>query len=568
MAFDGAFLHTLLETLNSASGSHTEKIYQPSRDELVIYLKKKDFSGKLFITARNGSARINFTKSSFENPQSPPMFCMLARKIFLPSRFIGATQKGLERVIELNFEAVNELGDTVRPKIICEFIGGSSNIILADENGRIYDAVNRTDITASRLIMPGSTYEYPQNRGKLNILETNAESIIDILKEKNCEISSALGSVLDGLSPLVCREICFRAFGSTDVLTNDCDLSGLIPVLSRIKDNIERSPEYTALYENGVPKEFSFIDIKQYGSIYENRVFESADQMLDEFYFERDLKARIKKQNGDIIKTVNNLLNRTLKRTNIRIKELEETKDREKLRIYGELIKANIHLIKPGDSEITVQNFYDENLVPILIKLDPSKNPSANAARYFKDYKKSCAKSVNLAELIEKDKLETEYLDSVLEALERAKTSEDINGIREELVEAGYIKSKTSNKKKKQAPKIEEYTSKEGYKILVGRNNIQNDYITTRLADKNDTWFHTKNIHGSHIIVKNGGKDISDETLEFASKLAAKNSRAKNSANVPVDYTAVKYVKKPAGAKPGMVIYTTNKTLFVTPLEE
>ncbi|MBO7520184.1 MAG: NFACT family protein [Clostridia bacterium] len=290
--------------------------------------------------------------------------------------------------------------------------------------------------------------------------------------------------------------------------------------------------------------------------------------MLEVFYAERDKAARLKKQSGDLLKALNNLINRARRRMNLRIKDLEATKDRESLRINGELIKANIHTVKAGDAMAVVKNFYDENLGEITISLDPALSPAANAARYFKEYKKRCAASVSLVSLIEADKREIEYLESVLFSLEEANGIADISDIREELAAAGYIKKQVSGKRKKSAPAVEEHISGEGYRILVGHNNLQNDYITGGLADKNDTWFHAKNIHGSHVIVKNAGGDISEETLLFAARLAAENSRAKNSSNVPVDYTPVKFVKKPAGSKAGMVIYTTNKTVYVTPREK
>ncbi len=566
MAFDGAFLHTVLFELQKAELSHVEKIYQPSKDELVIHLKKKDFSSKLHITARNGAGRIGFTSAQFENPQTPPMFCMLARKIFSGARFISASQKGLERIIELNFSAVNEMGDSVSPKIICEFISGSNNIVLADENYRIFDALNRSDITANRIIMPGAEYIYPENQGKLNILETDIEDIISAVSSKGGEVSNALLSVLDGFSPLVCREIAFMAFGRVD--GDGADFCKLKKPLEICINAMNAQPRYTALYQTGVPKDFSFIDINQYGNTYDKKQFSQGSEMLEAFYRERDNAARIKKQSSDVLRTVNNLLSRAKRRMSLREKDLESTKNREGLRISGELIKANIHAINSGDTYCEVQNFYDENLSLVKIKLNPALSPAANAAKYFKEYKKSCAAAASLGDLIESDLKEIDYLDSVLESLERAKNTADIEGVRQELVSGGYIKEKRSVKKTNQNTAIEQHTSIEGYKILVGHNNIQNDYITTRLADKNDMWFHTKNIHGSHIVVKNGGADLSDDTILAAARLAARNSRAKNSSNVPVDYTPVKFVKKPAGAKAGMVIYTTNKTVFVTPWEE
>ena len=430
------------------------------------------------------------------------------------------------------------------------------------------DALNRSDITAERIIMPGIMYKYPSDRGKLNILNTGVDDIISAVERRGGEVSKALIDVLEGFSPLVCREIAFSAFGQLDVDVKEVDLSRLSSPLEACLNAIKISPVYTALYENGVPKEYSFIDINEYGNTYEKRRFSFSGELLDAFYSERDKAGRLKKQSGDIQKTVSNMLSRAKRRMGLREKDLKATEDRETLRIYGELIKANIHAVKTGDSFCSVQNFYDENLSEVKIKLDPALSPAANAAKYFKEYKKSCAASVNLKKLIEGDKKEIDYLDSVLESIERAGSTADIAEIKQELVSTGYIKEKRSARKPAAGLKIEEHVSEEGYRILVGHNNVQNDFITGHLADKSDTWFHTKSIHGSHVVVKNGGGDVSEQTVLFAAKLAAKNSRAGKSANVPVDYTPVKYVKKPAGAKPGMVIYTTNKTVFVTPLED
>ncbi|MBR4910228.1 MAG: NFACT family protein [Clostridia bacterium] len=568
MAFDGAFLHTLLPELNKAAGARVEKIYQPSREELVLHLKRKDFSEKLLIAAHSTGGRICFTDAAFENPAVPPMFCMLARKIYSSARFLRAVQPGLERVLELHFEAVNEMGDPITPKIVCEFIGGAGNVILTDENNKIYDAIHRSEITAARLVMPGAVYCYPENRGKLDILTADSNTVIAAVREKGGEVSAALLSVCDGLSPMVCRELCLSAFGSIEAQASDVELDKLISPLESLKERINGSPEYTVLLENGALRDYCFTDVFQYGAAYQKKPFDSGSKMLDFFYSERDKAQRLKKQSGDLIRAANTVLARVRRRMNLRIKDLEAANDREKYRIYGELIKANMHLIKTGDTSASVPNFYEEDMPYIQIKLDPQLTPASNAARYFKEYKKMCAASRSLGELIESDKREADYLGSVLYSLESASCAADIAGIRDELAASGYIRAQKAPGKKNAAPRIEEHISPEGFKILVGHNNYQNDYITTRLSDKNDTWFHTKNIHGSHVLLKNGGAPVSDNTVLLAAKLAAANSRAKNSSNVPVDYTPVKYVKKPAGAKAGMVIYTRNKTVYVTPWEE
>lgn len=568
MAFDGAFLHTVIAEISEGIGCHVDKIYQPSRDEMVLLLRKKGFQKRLLISSRAGAARVQFTEGKYENPETPPMFCMLARKIFSASRLVSVTQRGLERVVELTFDTANEMGDRIAPKIICELIGNSSNIILVGEDGRIYDTARRSDIeTAKRIIQPSAKYEYPPTQDKLSLLECDAQSLARAATEKSAMLSSALLNTADGLSPLVCREIAYRAYGD-DILTTDIkDAAPLEAELQRVKDSLSRFTP-TLLYKgDNAPADFSYIDIAQYGAAYTKKQFPTPSALLDAFYFERDIQAAMHRQSADIEKLVSNLIVRANRRLNLRLREMEESKNREELRIFGELIKANIHAIPAGSAVARVQNFYDENLCEIEIPLDPAKNAAANAAKYFKDYKKSCAAAQTLATLTEEDRREIEYLYSVAESIERSRTSTDIAEIREELALGGYIKqaSKGSARRKKAKPALEEHTSVEGYRILVGKNNMQNDYITTTLASKGDMWFHTKGIHGSHVVVLCGGEPISDETVLQAARLAALNSKAAGSSNVPVDYTPIKYVKKPNGAKAGMVIYTTNKTVFVTP---
>lgn len=572
MAFDGAFLHTVICELKAAEGCHVDKIYQPARDELIILLRKKGFVKRLIISARAGAARIHFTDGKYENPENPPMFCMLMRKIFASSRLVSVEQKGLERVVEMTFDTANEMGDRISPKIICELIGNSSNIILVADDGRIYDAIHRSDIEkSSRIIQPGALYEYPPSQNKLNLLDDDINLITQkILCCGDIPLSSAILRCVDGLSPLICREIAYRAY-CEDISVGA--ISNAAPVLREIeiiKNEINGQHSLNLLYNSeNTPVDFSCIPILQYGAVYTAKVFDSPSELLDSFYFERDTAVRIRRQSGDIVKLVENLIARANRRLNLRLRELQENSNREDLRINGELIKANIHLIKGGETAVRVPNFYDENLSLVEISLDPALGAAANAAKYFKEYKKSCAAVQSLAILTQADRLEIEYLESVAESLTRSKTSDDIMEIREELMTAGYIKANTQKSRRKKAtPQPQEYTSREGYRIIVGKNNTQNDYITTTLANKNDMWFHTKNIHGSHVVVMCGGEEISEQTILFAARLAAENSKAKDSSNVPVDYTPIKYVKKPAGAKAGMVIYTTNKTVYVTPKEE
>ena len=556
MAFDGGFLNTVTRELQTAIDAHVDKIYQPARDVLVLTLRKKGFVKKLVLSAASGTARVHFTEQKYENPDTPPMFCMLARKIYSSARLVKVEQKGLERVIEFTFDTTNEMGDRISPKIVCELIGNSSNVILVAQDGKIYDAVHRSDIEKSdRLIISGAVYQYPDSQNKTNVLTADAVTIANKIEAlDNVDLSAALLQTLEGVSPLVCREL---------ALTQNAEAA-----VQKLKENLLQSNYVMLLKADNTPADFCYMSINQYGDLYKTKSFSSPSELLDAFYYERENAARIHKASADITKLLSNLIARANRRMAIRAQELADNQDREDLRINGELIKANLYAIVPGSAVARVQNYYDENLSTIEIPLDPSLSPQQNATKYFKDYKKSCAAVQSLGALIESDKQEIEYLGSVQESLSRCKTLADIAEIREELASGGYVKQTVQKgPRKKQQSQFAEYQSVEGYKIIVGKNNTQNDYITCTLASKGDMWFHTKNIHGSHVVVLCGGAELCDETILFAASLAAKNSKAADSSNVPVDYTPIKYVKKPSGAKAGMVIYTTNKTVFVNPYD-
>ena len=556
MAFDGGFLHNVTRELQTAIESHVDKIYQPARDVLVLTLRKKGFVKKLVLSAASGTARVHFTEQKYENPETPPMFCMLARKIFSSARLVAVEQKGLERVIEFTFDTTNEMGDRIRPKIVCELITGSANIILVADDGKIYDAVHRSDIDSDRLIVSGASYKYPDSQNKTNILNCDLKTLAaEISNAQNSDLAQSFLQTLEGVSPLVCREL--------------ANIGNVETALQNLKSSI-LSGEYIMLIKpDNTPADFCYMPISQYGNLYTTKRFGTPSELLDAFYYERENAARINKASSDITKLLSNLITRARRRMAVRQKELAENSDREDLRINGELIKANLYAIEQGSAVARVQNYYDENLSTIEIPLDVALTPQQNATKYFKDYKKSCAAVQSLGALIENDQKEIEYLESVSESLSRCKTLLDVVEIREELALGGYIRqSGKKSPRKKAAPQFTEYTSREGYKIIVGKNNLQNDYITCTLASKGDMWFHTKNIHGSHVVVFCGGAEISEETIIFAARLAAKNSKASTSSNVPVDYTPIKYVKKPSGAKAGMVIYTTNKTVFVTPEDD
>lgn len=544
MPFDGAFLYCVSNELMEALDCHIDKIYQPSKEELVFLLRKKGYVKRLLINIKSGSTRVHFTENKFENPEKPPMFCMLMRKHLLNGRLIRITQPDLERVLIFTFSSMNEMGDICEFNLICELLSGSANIILCDENRKIIDCLRHSDIeTSARLLLPGATYSLPPSQDKLNPLTTDLKAI-----NKRLE-SNTLLQTINGFSPLICREI--EAENNLKKIINILQDNNGVPTL--------------VLKPDGTAQDYCFTKIKQYGNGYENKIFDSFSALLDEFYTARDITLRVNQNARDIIKLITNLKARTERKLSLRLNDLDKCRDRENLRIWGELIKANLHAIPNGANFAEVPNYYDPDLKNIRIPLNPALSPAANANKYFKDYKKSYTAEETLLKLTENDGQELIYFDSVLESISRCKDLSDIAEIREELSDAGYIKQAQTRKKQKQKNEFREYLSVEGYKILVGKNNRQNDYLTTVLASKNDLWFHTKNIPGSHVIVFCDGNDISDETVLQAATLAAQNSKASGSAQVPVDYTPVKFVKKPNGAKPGMVIYTTNKTVYITP---
>lgn len=557
MAFDGGFLHRITQELNIADDSHVDKIYQPSKDELVLLLRKKSFAKRLLICVKPGSARIQFTENKYENPAAPPMFCMLLRKYLSAARLIKVTQPSLERIAELTFSYTNEMGDIAEIRLIVEFIGNKTNILLVGADGKIIDCLRKSDPeTADRLLLPGAQYEYPANREKLNPLTAGIDKICSAAGAHGGGTAKALLDSIDGFSPLVCREAAYKAEikGSLN--------SALSDIVSDLKNG---GIPFMLIKADGTPYDFSYTDISQYADAFEAKTFESFSSLLDAFYTARENSERLKHSAADLIKLVKNLYARTERKLAIRLEDLKKCENRETLRIYGELLKANLYSLQNGASFAEVENYYDE-MKPIIIPLNPALPPQKNADKYFKDYKKTYTAERTLTELTKKDEEELKYFDSVLDSISRCESLAEIAEIREELSIAGYIKQNGARKKKNTAvPQFKEYTSIEGYKILVGKNNRQNDYLTTVLAAKNDLWFHVKNIPGSHVIVMCRGGEVSQETVMKAAAVAAANSKAAGSSQVPVDYTPVKFVKKPNGAKPGMVIYTTNKTVFVTP---
>lgn len=507
MPIDNIFLSFLVDELKQIENQHIDKIHCPQGGEFVFVLRRK----KLFVNL-NGTPYITLLNESFLNPENPPMFCMLLRKYLQGGKILKVEKTENDRIVVLTISSLNEMGDISVYELIIELISGKANLILT-KDGKIIDCYKKSDLEKdSRIIAPGASYNLPTNKS--------------------------------GLSPLIAREIEYRNIGVEELINN---------------------AKPTALInEQGEYKDLSFTEIKQYEGYYKTVNFESFIELVNRFFTEKRKNNLLKNAAGGLEKKISNLLTRAQRKLSLRQADLLKTEERENARIYGELIKANLYKIAAGQREVTVENYYDE-MKPITIPLKENLSPNKNAERYFKEYKKLCNARNTLFELIEENQQEIEYLKSVKEFLSGAQTVEDVLEIEEELCIAGLYKRQKDKRQRKIKPKP--FLEKEfmGYKILIGKNNLENDRLTLKTAEKTDMWFHTKNIPGSHVVVETKGEELPNEVILYAANLAAENSSGKNSSQVAVDYTLIKNIKKPNGAKPGMVIYKTNQTVYVTP---
>ena len=571
--FDGIFLrHIKKEIEDAALGARVSQIYQPNRDELVLVLRTYEGTRKLLLSSRANSPRVNFCVKTPENPAQPPMFCMLLRKRLGGGKLVSLRQPGCDRVLFLDFDCINELGEQEGLSIVCEIMGMYSNLIVINrDTGIILDAIKRVDLTVSsrRFVLPNIPYELPDAQDKLNILEHSAEEMAEAACRLPAEtaLSKALMSTVQGVSPIVTRELEYRVGeGTTNRLTGAA-YARLIEVLRGFKETAESCGERPCIVyrEDGRPMDFSFMPICQYGGFAEVRETAGFSDTVDEFYEERDARERMRVKSHSLQKLLTNLIVRTARKINKQQTELAQCGNREQLRICGDLLHANLYRIERGARFADVENFYDENGGTMRIRLNPAISPAANAQKYFKDYQKAKTAETVLAEQIEKGRTELAYLESVADSVERAETERELAQIREELTEQGYLRRPKGKQPRQAQLPPKEFQSTDGFTILVGRNNRQNDRLTLKTAAKTDVWLHTKDIHGSHVIIRAEGQPVSETAIRQAAALAAYHSKARESTNVPVDYTLVKNVSKPAGAKPGMVIYVRNKTVYVDP---
>ena len=563
MPLDALCLTAVAEELRRAvTGAKIDKIYQPTRDEVVLFLRGQRENLRLLLSANPGHPRAHLTTLNRENPDKPPMFCMLLRKHLLGGRILELNQPPLERILDFKLETIDELGDRVERRLVLEAMGRSANLILLDGEGRIIDCIRRVDGDLSkgqRQVLPGLFYRQPLAPDKLNPFTLNEEELLTALENPmQKEPDKLLLDTFTGLSPLIARELAFRAGGA----------SGLYGALEKLRKDVNEN-NFTPylLVREGKPADFSFLPILQYGPETESIHQESFSALLDGFYERREAAERVKQRGQDLVKAVTNARDRTARKLANQEKELAATLDREQLREQGDIITSNLHMMEKGMTVLRAMNFYDPECREIEIKLDPLLTPQQNAAKYYKEYNKAKTAEKMLTLQIEKGERELEYLNSVLENLELAEGERDLGEIRQELTDTGYLRrAKTASKREKRvAGKPMEFRSSTGLRISVGKNNSQNDQLTTKQAYKSDIWLHTQKIHGSHVILWLEGGEADAQSLTEAAVLAATFSQARESTRVPVDYTPVKYVKKPAGARPGMVVYTTYQTAVVDP---
>ena len=572
MALDGIFLHLLGEELKEVLlGAKVDKIHQTQKTELVFTLRTRSGAYRLLLSASGNAPRLHLTTQSIENPPKPPMLCMLMRKHLGGATLVDIQQEGLDRILKLIFSSVNELGDRVTRTLVIEIMAQYSNIILLDENGVIIDAVKRVDSTKSsvREVLPGLSYELPPSQNKLDITKDSPEEIIDAVTSKNTKLSNAILSSMEGMSPVLCREIAFRTAGADAVASelSDNQKVKLAFEFDMLKNTVlHRTVSPNAVADtDGKLLDFSFIPVTQYGSAAQYLSYESLSETLERFYFERERLARTKSKAEDLFKNINNLIERLSKKISNQMAELEECKDREEKKVYAELINANLYRLSKGSTVYELENYYDDYKT-VAIPVKPELTPTENAQRYYKEYRKLRTAEEMLTKLIAEGREELVYLRTVLDELSRAETEREISEIRQELSDGGFVKQKNQGKIKKSQPMPPiEFDAPDGFKVYVGRNNIQNDKLSLKTAMKSDLWFHIQKAPGSHVILSVDGREPTEKAMEYAAKIAAYYSSGREAGAVEVDYTEVRNLKKPVGAKPGFVIYHVYNSVLVKP---
>lgn len=566
MPLDAIYLSALTgELREKIEGGRIDKVQQPEKDMLLISLRSKGENLKLLLSAGTGRARVQLTESSFENPAEPPMFCMLLRKHLVGARIVSVRQPDWERMLIMELEGHDEMGYASRKLLIAELIGRSSNIILVDGDGRIIDCMRRADFAgdALRRMLPGMIYRLPPKQDKPALMETEPEQRRELIARADPGESMdkwLLGS-FSGLSPLVCRELAYRCCGSYETLPQ---------LLDAFVDSVKAGDMRPyILWDGDKPSDFSFMKIGQYGETMSCREEESFSQLLDSFYSRRERAEQQRRRSHQLYKTVRTMRDRLQRKLAGQSEELRRTENRDQVRKMAELVTANIYRIKRGDRVLKCQDYYDPDCGEIEIALDPLKTPQQNAAAMFREYNKLKGARSHLTGLIAQGETQLDYLNSVLEMLSLSESEKDISDIRRELEETGYIRRQSGSKQsrvKAQAPL--RFVTDDGFEVLAGRSNIQNDQLTTKLCRRTDYWFHTQKVHGSHVILRCSDREPTPLAISQAAAIAAYYSQGRDGGKIAVDYTMLRFVRKPSGALPGKVIYTDYKTVMTQADEE
>ena len=567
MAFDAFYMSAVLQEIRDLGEARVDKLHQPGRDTVILHLKGRETRARLLINPNPAAPRLHLTESNPENPAQPPMFCMLLRKHLLGARLTAVEQPAMERAAVFRFQCTDEMGDRVEKRLVAELMGRTCNLYLLGPDGRIIDCLRRIglDETSHRPALPGLIYQEPEAVTKLDPRTLSEDDYVNLLCRLGADVlCQRLMDELGGLSPLVCREAALFAAGDTQARVGDTPVAATAEKLYLFfREHLTHGKPYYYTAPDGTPKQFAFCPIRQYGDC---RTEESFSILLDRFYTLRDHKDAMRQKGQAVRKTVSNLCQRLTRKIAIQEKELLETYDRERLRQLGDIVTANLHAISRGQTTLEAEDFYDEDMKVITIALSPLLSPQQNAAKFYKDYTRMKNAEKELTKQLALGREELSYLKSVMEELDRAATEQELEEIRQELRDGGYLKQDSSKKRMKQSklPPMR-FQSTDGYPIYVGRNNRQNDELTFKLARKDDLWLHASKVHGSHVIISCGGTTPPDDTVTQAAQLAAFYSEHTGGQNLPVDVTPVKQVKKVPSAKPGMVIYHTYRTVIVNP---
>ncbi len=577
MALDGLAISTIVHELNNTIiGSRIDKIHQPEKDEITIGIRGFGQNHKLLMTINPQSPRICFTTTAKKNPTTPPLFTMILRKHLQGGKVLSVEQPDFERIVKISIESLNEFGELEIKHLIIEIMGKHSNIILLNNENKVIDSIIRVSFDKSRVrqVLPNLLYTKPANN-KYNPLTLKLEQLSDIFNTtEQTSVQKALYQNITGISPILASEIVHLSNLDDNIISVKNNKKNTIAIYNKFKmfmDIVQNGSYSSILFvdKDNIPKDFSVYPISIYQD-YKAIYYNSISELLEQFYTKKDKLNRINQKTSDLRKLLQNDIDRTNKKISIQEDTIKKAKNKDKYKLYGELITANIYTIKKGDEKLTTHNYYSEDNEEITINIDKNKTPQENAQKYFKKYNKLKRGELASIEQLEINNKELKYLVTVLSSLHTVETEEDIAEIRTELYHTGYLrKPKNQGKKikeKKSKPLL--YISSDGYEMYVGKNNTQNDYLTTKFAEKLDIWCHIKDDAGSHVIIRNKGTIIPDNTIYEACMLAGYYSKSKDGSLVPIDYTEVKYVKKPNGSKPGMVIYTTNKTAYITPSEE